>query len=139
MKPPKTYKRNLLSETALRLPFQEGGRWVSFDQIVRLEGVGNYTSCVFAGGSALLVALTLRRLADRIPAGAFVRPHRKHLVNRAFIVRIRRDDPVVQLTNGERLEIARRRIWQLRRELHAQPPSLTAPAPPTGTSTAWCR
>jgi two-component system, LytTR family, response regulator len=139
MKPPKTYKRNLLSETALRLPFQEGGRWVSLDQIVRLEGVGNYTSCVFADGSVLLVALTLRRLADRIPAGAFVRAHRKHLVNRAFVVRIRHDDPVVQLVNGERLEIARRRFWQLRRELSIGPNVFTAPAPPTGTSTAWCR
>jgi two-component system, LytTR family, response regulator len=117
MKPPKTYKTNILSPTALWLPFQRGRRWVDLHTIVRLEGVGNYTSCIFADGSALLVALTLRCLQDRIPAGLFVRPHKKHLVNRAHVASVQPRTYAVQLTNGDRVEIARRRVEKFKREM----------------------
>ena len=119
MKPPKTYKTNILSPTALWLPFQRGRRWVNLTEIVRLEGVGNYTTCVFADGSALLVALTLRCLQDRIPAGLFVRPHKKHLVNRAHVASVQTRTFAVQLTNGERVEIARRRVGEFAREMRS--------------------
>lgn len=65
MKPPKEYKTDFLSPTALLLPFQRGRQWVNFDQIIRLEGIGNYTTCLFADGTELLVALTLRRLVEQ--------------------------------------------------------------------------
>ena len=99
MKPPKVYKTNFLSPTALWLPFHAGRRWVNLTEIIRLEGVGNYTTCVFADGSALLVALTLRCLQDRIPAGLFVRPHKEHLVNRAHVASVQPRTYAVQLTN----------------------------------------
>ncbi len=117
MKPPKVYKTNIVSPTALCLPFQSGRRWVDLTAIVRLEGVGNYTTCVFADGSALLVALTLRCLQDRIPAGLFVRTHRKHLINRAHVARVQSRRYVVQLTNGDRVDIARRRVGAFAREM----------------------
>lgn len=117
MKPPKVYKTDFLSPTALLLPFQKGRAWVSFDQIIRLEGIGNYTTCIFTDGTELLVALTLRRLADRLPEGAFVRPHKKHIVNRAHVARVYAHRSAVQLTNGEQVTIARRRAEQFRTEM----------------------
>lgn len=117
MKPPKTYKTNILSPTALWLPFQNGRRWVDLRAIIRLEGAGNYTTCVFADGSALLVALTLRCLQDRIPAGLFVRPHKKHLLNRAHVTSVQASTFAVQLTNGDSVEIARRRVGAFKREM----------------------
>lgn len=103
-------KPRTLSPTALYLPFQAGQRWVDFRQIVRLEGVGNYTNCVFADGSQLLVALTLKCLQERIPSGLFLRSHRKHLINRTHVTTVHRPTSAVLLTNGERLSIARRRL-----------------------------
>jgi two-component system, LytTR family, response regulator len=79
-----TSEQILAMPEALLLPFRAGRWWVDFGQIVWLEGIGNYTSCVFADGSQLVVALTLKRLFDRMPASQFVRLHRKHLINRAF-------------------------------------------------------
>ncbi len=119
MKPPKEYKTNFLSPTALLRPFQKGREWVSLDQIIRLEGIGNYTTCLFADGTKLLVALTLRRLADRLPAGLFVRPHKKHLINRAFVTRVYTHRSAVQLINGEQVAIARRRVDQFRAEMQS--------------------
>jgi len=119
MTPPKVYKTDFLSPTALLLPFQKGRRWVSFDQIIRLEGIGNYTSCIFADGSELLVALTLRRLADRLPEGVFVRSHKKHIVNRTHIASIHPLRFSVKLTNSDRVELARRRIGTFKSEMCA--------------------
>lgn len=101
------------SATALRLPFVQGNRWVNFDHIVRLEGVGNYTTCFLADGSTLLVALTIKCLHDRIPEGTFVRLHRKHLVNWRYVSSVSPATKAVCLTTGERVRIARRRIGSL--------------------------
>ena len=121
MKPSKAYqyKTAMLSPTALLLPFQAGRRWVSLDQIIRLEGEGNYTTCVFADGSALMVALTIKRLQDRIPAGLFVRPHKKHLLNRAHVADVSTNTFIVSLDNGDKVDIARRRVSAFKREMNA--------------------
>jgi two-component system, LytTR family, response regulator len=107
------------SSTALCLPFQAGQRWVDFGNIVRLEGIGNYTNCVFADGSQLLVALTLKRLQARIPAGLFLRSHRKHLINRTHVTTVHRPTSAVLLANGERLAISRRRLDDVRRMMNS--------------------
>jgi two-component system, LytTR family, response regulator len=106
----------LSSAEALLLPFRGSRRWVAFSQIVRLEGIGNYTTCVFADGSRLLVALTLKRLHDRMPPGAFLRLHRKHLVNRGYVATNQPDEYWLRLTNGDRVAVARRRAETVLRE-----------------------
>ncbi|MCY7358484.1 MAG: LytTR family transcriptional regulator, partial [Rudanella sp.] len=84
--------------------------WVALLQILRLEGDCNYTHCFFTDGTQLLVALSLKRLADRLPAGSFIRSHRKHLINRQYIGAVHAIEYAVTLTNGDRIAIARRRM-----------------------------
>ncbi len=110
-----SYTTLLSSATALLLPFRGCRRWVAFSQIVRLEGIGNYTTCVFADGSRLLVALTIKRLHDRMPPGAFLRLHRKHLVNRVYVAVSQPDEYWLRLTNGDRVAVARRRAEMVSR------------------------
>lgn len=104
---------------ALLLPFNLSRRWVSLQQIVRLESVGNYTQFFFADGSRLMVALTLKRLQNRLPPGQFTRLHRKHVINWAFVAHIRLRDSVVRLTTGDEISIARRRVASLKREVRS--------------------
>ncbi len=111
------YKTRKYLQEALRLPFNEGHRWVDLCQIVRLEGIGNYTTFFFADGSTLLVALTLKRLHNRLPLGSFVRLHRKHLVNRTHVASIQPVLLTVRLTNGDSLKIARRRAEEIRQTM----------------------
>ncbi len=101
----------------LLLPFNKCRRWVNFQQIVRLESEGNYTQFFFADGSRLVVALTLKRLIARLPTGQFVRLHRKHIINRAFITGVRQSVHVVILASGDEISIARRRVSSLKREV----------------------
>lgn len=100
---------------ALLLPFQTGCRWINFQQIVRLEGIGNYTICMFAGGSHLMVARTIKCLLNRILTGQFVRLHRKHFVNRAFVANVQPAAYAVDLSNGGQASIARRQMVALMR------------------------
>ncbi len=111
------YKTRKYLQEALRLPFNEGHRWVDLRQIVRLEGIGNYTTFFFADGSTLLVAITIKRLQNRMPTGTFVRLHRKHLVNRSHVASIQPLLLTVRLTNGDSLKIARRRAVEIRQTM----------------------
>lgn len=102
-------------QPGLFLPFSLGRHWVLLSQIVRLEGVGNYTTCYFLDGSELLAALSLKVFANRVPAGSLLRSHRKHLLNRQYIEAVSAAELTVLLTNGERIPIARRRITAFRK------------------------
>ncbi|TAE23998.1 MAG: LytTR family transcriptional regulator [Cytophagales bacterium] len=107
----------IVPSEAVLLPFPSGRRWVSLHQIVRLEGQTNYTIVFFTNGTHLLVALTLKRLLERIPADQFVRIHRKHLVNRAFIAPTQSTSFMLDLSNGDSVAIARRRIGSFRQQM----------------------
>lgn len=99
-----------LGRMGLSLPFPKGRRWVPLARIIRLEGIGNYTNVYFTDGTKLLVALTLKVLEERVPAGTMIRPHRKHLLNWQYVQAVH---PVLQeviLYNGERFALARRRV-----------------------------
>jgi DNA-binding LytR/AlgR family response regulator len=111
--------QTLVRPDALLLPFRAGRQWIGFQEIIRFEGEGNYTVLFFVDGSRLLLATTLKRLTARIPADQFVRLHRKHLVNRAFITAIRADDFTADLSNGDAVSIARRRVSALKRQVRA--------------------
>lgn len=112
-------------EEGLWLPFPKGRRWVPLAGIVLLEGIGNYTQLHFRDGSRLLVALTLKALTERLPKGAFARPHRKYLLNWQYIRLAHRHESEVILANGERFPIARRRMTSFLREYKGYATALT--------------
>ncbi|KAB7728618.1 LytTR family transcriptional regulator [Rudanella paleaurantiibacter] len=99
---------------ALQLPFFNCRQWVSCSDIVRFEGVGNYTRCYFRDGSKILVARSLKVLSGRLPDGAFVRVHRKHLLNVQFIRSLSVAFCQVIMSNGEQIPVARRRVAECR-------------------------
>ena len=99
---------------SLQLPYGNRRRSVSFSEIIRLEGQGNYTRIYFQDGSSLLVALTIKRLLTRLPEASFLRLHRKHVVNRAFVLGINLRQHAVRLQTGEQVSIAHRKIAEVR-------------------------
>lgn len=102
------------TEPSLTLPFPHGRQQVPLSQIVRFEGVGNYTYCYFLNESPLLVALSLKIIQGRLPADAFIRTHRKHLLNTQHIQAVLTARWTILLTTGEQFPVARRRVSLLR-------------------------
>jgi two-component system, LytTR family, response regulator len=80
------------------------------NNIVRVESKSNYCKIFFADNShPLTVSKTLRLVAQHLPADMFLRTHRTHLVNKNFIAKIFLSRQHVELLNGEKINISRRR------------------------------
>lgn len=105
----------------LNLPFWGCRKLMPMHRIVRLEGDGNYTHLFFDDNSCLLVALTLKRIESRLPANVFVRSHRKNLINLLYLHEIspNRQPFVVSLSNGDCVEVSRRKATQFYRQIES--------------------
>lgn len=63
---------------------------VMFDQLLYLEGGGNYMSFILADGRKILSRLTVTDAVALLPVDTFVRVHRSYIVNKNKIDRIER-------------------------------------------------
>ncbi|MBO0952209.1 LytTR family transcriptional regulator [Fibrella sp. HMF5405] len=93
------------------LPFWGYRKAMPMHKIVRLEGEGNYTMFHFSDGTRLMVSLTLKKMASRLAPGVFARPHKKNIVNLMYLdeAHPNRHQLTVQLTNGDRIDVSRRK------------------------------
>ncbi len=94
----------------LRISYDRGTRFVMPEQIVRVEALSNYCRIHFTQGYPMTVAKLLQWFEAELPDTMFARVHRSHLVNRIHIEHISTGrNGVVQLRNGERVTVSRRR------------------------------
>lgn len=76
--------------------------------IIRIESSSNYSRVFFTDRPPLLVCKILQWFEDLLSCQSFVRVHRSHLVNRAFIA-ARPSDTYLVLQNGQVVPVSRRR------------------------------
>lgn len=76
--------------------------------IIRIESSSNYSRVFFTNRPPLLVCKILQWFEDMLCGETFVRVHRSHLVNRAFITD-RPSDTYLVLQNGQVVPVSRRR------------------------------
>jgi two-component system, LytTR family, response regulator len=103
----------------LLLPTCKSIEMINIGDIVRIEAISNYSKLYFADGKTLVVAKVLRWFEEILLAKQFIRVHRAHLVNKQFISRyIKGEGEKIQLTNGECIEVSRRRKSSLVQSLY---------------------
>lgn len=88
------------------------------ESIVWAEGFDNYTWLHYANQPKYLSATTLKEFESQLPS--FVRIHKSSLINPAHLVQIKRDSSghlVMQMSNGMRIAVARRRAEHVRQRL----------------------
>lgn len=84
---------------------------VSIDEIVWLEGSGNYTYIHTRDKRRYLMAKTLKMFQKELTGTAFARIHKSHVVNLAHVRTIDLGaNASVRLSGGRTLNIARRRL-----------------------------
>ena len=94
----------------INIPHQRGIRLVPAEQIVRVEGLSNYSRIHFASGHPLTVAKVLHWFEDHLPQQMFARVHRSHLINKLFMQEIKgAGHNNLLLTNGESIVMSRRK------------------------------
>ncbi len=92
------------------IPFRQfnGNMELQPSKIIRIESSSNYSRVFFTNHPPLLVCKILQWFEDLLPSEGFVRVHRSHLVNRAFIAE-RPDKKYLLLENGQVVPVSRRR------------------------------
>ncbi len=83
---------------------------VHYDDIIRCEANGNYTSIYFHDGSFLMLTKTLKHYASRLEPHGFFRVHKTHLVNLNYIRSyIKGKNSFVELKDGSNIEVSSRK------------------------------
>lgn len=94
----------------LLIPFYDRKRTVSVDEIVRLEGSGNYTNFFLKDGTKMLVSRTLKEYETLLDGQAFVRVHKSCIVNLEFVRKFYvKKEGELELMDGQQVKISRRR------------------------------
>ena len=82
---------------------------IDYSDIVYLEGDENYTIIYLSNGKKVLCARTLKDITNHIQSGEFCRIHRSYCINLNHIRNYKRSDQEVEMTNGHRFGVARRK------------------------------
>jgi two-component system, LytTR family, response regulator len=92
----------------LALPTLKGTFFYKPEEIIRLEGEGNYTKFYFTDKSSLLTTYTMKNYEDILINYDFLRVHKSHLVNREHVVNYTADG-MLTMSDLSRVEVSRRR------------------------------
>lgn len=83
------------------------------NEIVHIEGEGNYSRVVRYNGGFEVVAQHIQLLHQNLPP-QFLRIHKSYIVNVEYSAKILIRQKMLLLTNGVRLPIARRRFTEIK-------------------------
>lgn len=90
---------------------------IANEDIVWLEGSGNYTFIHTRDKRRYLMAKTLKSFEIELSNAPFARIHKSHVVNLAYVKRIAFGiNACIELTGGKTLTIARRRLTPTRNQ-----------------------
>ncbi|MEI7586111.1 LytTR family DNA-binding domain-containing protein [Runella sp.] len=97
-----------------------GGHYqLLFEEIVFIEGQGNYTVFHSRHGQPILTSKSLSFYRDKLPA-QLMRVHKSYFVNTHFVKS--HDRALIYLSNGSRIPISRRRRREVHKTIHVQSP-----------------
>lgn len=121
-----TLKHNLsekeISEHKLVINSNRGSEIVKMAEIVYCSSESNYTELHIEGGKKILASRTLGFFEEALSSsGIFIRAHRSTLVNKLFVVRYH-SNGMLELRNGQKLEVSQRRSADVRKELQLTNP-----------------
>jgi two-component system, LytTR family, response regulator len=101
----KSYVPQLSGKIAL--PGKDGYVIVEISEIIRCEGISNYSKVILRDGTSLIVAKTLKHFEEMLGRHGFYRLHKSHLVNTSSIKEVKTDGTVL-LSNSDKVFVSQR-------------------------------
>ncbi|WP_153800127.1 LytR/AlgR family response regulator transcription factor [Foetidibacter luteolus] len=86
----------------------EGTYFLQPDDIIRLEGEGNYTKFFFINRKPLLTSKTLKEYEEILSGHNFIRIHKSHMVNCQHVISYKNESGLIMKDNSV-VEVSRRR------------------------------
>jgi two-component system LytT family response regulator len=112
---PSSYQRNT---QRIALPYLNRTIFISVDDILCLQGEGNYTFLHTRDRKKFLVSKTLKEFEKTLDVAMFLRIHKSYIVNLAYVQRnIFNRDRQVRLADGREVSISRRRMKDISQQL----------------------
>lgn len=71
----------------LILPTEGGYLFINYNEIIRCEACGNYTSIHVLEQPVIIISKTLKWIQEKVDSKMFLRVHQSHLVNIQFITK----------------------------------------------------
>ena len=112
---PISYQRNA---QRISLPYLNRTVFISVDDILCLQGEGNYTFLHTRDRKKFLVSKTLKEFEKTLDTAMFLRIHKSYIVNLAYVQRnIFNRERQVRLADGREVTISRRRMKDISQRL----------------------
>ncbi|NID11261.1 LytR/AlgR family response regulator transcription factor [Fibrivirga algicola] len=108
---PATYVRNA---QRIALPYLNRTVMVSVDDIVCLEGEGNYTFIHTRDRRKYLVSKTLKEFEKTLDNAIFIRIHKSNIINLAYVQHgVFARDRIIRMADNREVTISRRRMREI--------------------------
>ena len=105
---PASYQRGA---QRIALPYLNRTIFISVDDVLFLQGEGNYTFLYTRDRKRYLVSKTLRDFEKILDDSQFLRIHKSYMINLAYVQQsLYGKDRVVRLADGREIAISRRRL-----------------------------
>ena len=108
------------SNSILSLAHSAGTAEIDITSIIRIEAISNYSKLFFANGKTLVVAKVLKWFEPLLADKGFVRVHRSHFVNTAWIETMEYFDFKIVLRNNASIAVSRRKRNSISKQLLAK-------------------
>lgn len=116
-------KGNMEAErvSKIAVPVSDGLVFLPVEEVMYIAADGAYSHIYMVDGSKQLVSKKLKYFDDMLEGQRdFVRIHRSHLVNLKFVKKYNRHESLVELENGQILQVARSHKVELENRMTSQ-------------------
>ncbi|MEZ0483703.1 LytR/AlgR family response regulator transcription factor [Fibrella aquatica] len=108
---PATYTRNA---HRMALPYLNRTVMVSIDDIVCLQGEGNYTFIHTRDRRKYLVSKTLKEFEKTLDSSIFIRVHKSNMINLAYVqYGVFARDRIIRMADNREIIVSRRRLREI--------------------------
>ena len=97
------------SEYKIAIKSTEGAHFFMVRDIIRLEADSSYTHIFLTNGKKFTASKTLKYMEEMLEGHGFMRTHKTHLINTAYIRQVNADHSVATMSDGSQVEVARRK------------------------------
>jgi two-component system LytT family response regulator len=112
---PSAYQRGM---QRIALPYLNRTVFISVDDIICLQGEGNYTYLCTRDRKKYLVSKTLKEFEKTLDESMFLRIHKSYMVNLAYVQqRPSNNERLIRLADGREVAISRRRMKDITLQL----------------------
>ena len=112
---PATYQRG---SHRIAMPYLNRTIFISADDVLCLQGEGNYTFLHTRDRKRYLVSKTLKEFEKTLEGSIFLRVHKSYIVNVAYVQRsVFSKERQVRLADGREVAISRRRMKAITQQL----------------------